>query len=40
MKNQVPKPLLDYPKLGDWLKVTPEKKLLFFHPNNEYLIER
>ncbi len=30
MKNQVPKPLLDYPKLGDWLKVTPEKKLVFF----------
>ena len=30
MKTQVPKPLLDYPKLGDWLKVTPEKKLVFF----------
>ena len=30
MKNQVPKPLIDYPKLGDWLKVTPEKKLVFF----------
>ena len=30
MKNQVPKPLLDYPKLGDWVKVTPEKKLVFF----------
>lgn len=30
MKVQFPKPLLDYPKLGDWLTVTSENKLIFF----------
>ena len=30
MKAQVPKPLLDYPKLGDWLTVTSENNLIFF----------
>ena len=30
MKVQLPKPLIDYPKLGDWLTVTSENKLIFF----------
>ena len=30
MKNQAPKPLLEYPKLGDWVSLNKEKKLVFF----------
>ena len=30
MKNQTPKPLVEYPKLGDWVSLNEEKKLVFF----------
>ena len=28
--EQIPKPIIDFPKLKDWLKITPEKKVIFF----------
>ena len=30
MKNQAPKPLFEYPNLGDWISLNKEKKLVFF----------
>ena len=30
MKNQAPKPLVEYPKLRDWVSLNEENKLVFF----------